>query len=130
MHNAYAQALVEILREGTSSAAHKGTLRRLKEVLTKRGHLALSSKIARTATELLARTERRAGVRATVVNEGDAKKLASAIGADAKEHFRRAETEILVDPSIVGGYRLEGLGKNLDRTHHRALIDLYDRLTT
>jgi F0F1-type ATP synthase delta subunit len=123
MENAYAQALWNVIKGGMKSldAVHA-----LHAQLQKSGRTSLAPRIARAFARIAAREQARTAVTLTVADashERSAQREASASGIDLKN------AAVRVDPSLIGGWRLEARETLVDASYKKHLLALYRAAT-
>ncbi len=126
MEEAYAQALWNIVEDGTAPAKAVELLHRS---LTARGRVELMPRIARAFERLSARKAKAQGMTLTVAHERDlhaAHRHAAKALALLEKHTELTE---VVDTSLIGGWRLEGGGVLIDESFKKQLMTLYNRAT-
>lgn len=116
----YAEALIAVLNAGHDP---KQTLARLDEVLARRGHMKLKPAILRHTYIRL--QERTAAARLSVAVKEDAVKYTKEAESFLRDRDIAGSPEVVVDETLIGGFKLEGGNTSLDRSYKRALIDLY-----
>lgn len=120
METSYAQALFDAISRGTD---HKKAVRALFDSLEKKGKTALLDKISR-AFERIAHTHtQRHMVTLTIAREAD---RAAALAANKKES---ATPSIVIDSSIIGGWRRESNETLVDQSYKKHLLDVYATIT-
>jgi F0F1-type ATP synthase delta subunit len=121
MEKAYAQALVNVLKEGvTEDAATASLMKHLKEV----GRMKLLPAILRELRTLDARAAT-LGATVEVATEAEAPDALLA----ASEAGITARTAS-VNPRLIRGWRAREGSRLIDRSGKRALIDIYRRITS
>ncbi len=123
MENAYAQALWNIIKGGKepTEAVHA-----LHEQLKKSGRVSLAPRIARAFERIAARDHARNAVTLAVAEAGHGhhgQKEAAALGIDV------ADAIINIDPTLIGGWRLEARETLVDASYKKHLLAIY-RATT
>jgi F0F1-type ATP synthase delta subunit len=121
----YAEALYLATKDKDDAEVDR-ILARLVELLMARGHRSLLSEVLR---ELIRLTKKRASSASVVVQvcaAPDVEKYAAGIAADiAVLGAAGLARDIQYDPTQIGGYEVRALGKRIDRTHKRTLVDMY-----
>ncbi len=126
----YAEALYEAAAT-TDEATQESMVANLVRILDERGHRALLPAIAREYERLERRRSVRERREVRVARAVDRDKHADAIKRDAEKlGVDPAQCVTRIDESVVGGYAIEANGTRLDKTHKRALLELYTRLVT
>ena len=123
MENAYAQALWNIIKGGKqpSDAVHA-----LHAQLEKSGRLALAPRIARAFARIAARDNGKNVATlfvADAAHGAHARTAAQAAGADA------SNATITIDPSLIGGWRLEARETLVDASYKKHLLAIYRAAT-
>lgn len=123
MEQAYAQALWDMLERGQSSAH---AVKALREGLERRGRMSLMPRIARAFRRIAEREARRTQVTLTIARAADEHAARRSV-AGVLEEFGAHENDLVikVDPSIIGGARLEGRGRLVDASYKKYLLDMY-----
>jgi F0F1-type ATP synthase delta subunit len=125
MEQAYAQALWEVIRKGTSP---KQAVDALREALAARGRTALLPRIARAFARIAARDEEKNGVVLSIARAEDERKAkAAAKDVLAELGVKPAEVVVRTDDSLIGGWRLEGRERLVDASWKTALVSIYNR---
>lgn len=126
----YAEALYQAVQEQTDEGAD-ACIAQLVALVRNRGHERLLPAIVREYEKLEQVRDSTRGVVVRLVDATDRERHAAAIDADRRELGATNETEQVVeDNTVVGGYSVEVRGRRIDRTHKRALFDLYSQLVT
>lgn len=127
MEEAYAQALWQKVEGGMPP---KKAVELLHALLVSQGREALMPRIGKALERLAAKKREAEGITLSVAREKDtraavqeAKELIASLGAG------EAEAEIVVDESLIGGWRLEGREHLYDRSFKKQLLSLYNRAT-
>ncbi len=123
MENAYAQALWQIIEKGTPQAE---AVRSLHSFLKESGREALLPRIAK-AFERIAATRARHDMAILTVadakHEHYAQEAAAAFGVKAKK------MTVVVDTTLIGGWRLDARETLVDASYKKHLLELYRRTT-
>lgn len=126
MEAAYAQALWQLVKGGMTPHA---AVKAIKEKLEKDGRAALLPRVRSAFQRLAQRESRKNTIVLTIAREKDeraakseAKEIVAALG-------EQIDLETQVDDSIIGGWRLEGKGVLVDKSHKSALMEIYNRVT-
>ena len=124
MHeHTYSEALYEAIAGGMKPDA---ALKRLKDILSARGHRALYPKILASVLVRFRESERSKILEVIVAREGDEKKFKETVKA-LKDGA--SETKIRVEGSLIGGFIARTGGKEIDQSHKTALLKIYRSLT-
>ena len=126
MENAYAQALWQLVEKGMQPSKAIAALR---EALEKSGRVSLLPRIGRAFARLGARDERKNGLVLSVAREKDAHRAERAAKEYLKVMNTDADLRIVVDDSLIGGWRLEGREVLVDASFKKQLLDIYQRAT-
>lgn len=127
MQEAYAQALWKMVEGGMSPAK---AVHALREALKARGREALLPRIGRAFARIAEREGKRTGITLSVAREKDERAAKSAVKTILAEMgVEPKEVNILVDDSLIGGWRLEGRETLVDASHKIELQKLYNRVT-
>lgn len=118
METAYAQALYDAVMKGTDP---KKAVSALRDRLVRESRLALMPRIARAFTRIAERDTSRSGARVYVAREHDAKAAFTASGVN--------EADVIVDETLIGGWRLETADTLVDASYKRHLLNLFNRVT-
>ena len=123
MEQQYARILWHFMEKGKSLPE---ALKMLNPVLVRRGHTTIVRKTVH-ALARLAETRRRTDVSTLfVAREQDAPLATKEIHS-----FTNNDTpSIKVDPTIIGGWRLESSGVLRDHSYKKALLDMYRTITS
>jgi len=121
MEHAYAKALVFVIERGGKPLA---SVRSLVRVLEREGRMALLPRIVH-AFKRLAATD---SVRNSVVLSFAKKN--TRVSRKMREALRelgvaKKDVRVEVDPTLIGGWRLEGRGTLVDVSYKKALLDIY-----
>jgi F0F1-type ATP synthase delta subunit len=127
MENAYAQALWNVIEKGMNP---QDAVRALHDKLKAEGRAVLLPRIAH-AFSRLARTEsNRQVVTLTIADKAHEHTAAKdAIAASATSHLAEKDIEVHVDPSLIGGWRLEGREQLIDASYKKHLLAIYTAAT-
>lgn len=125
MENTYAQALWRVIEGG---AKPHEAVKKMHESLERMGRVALWPKIARAFNRLAQTRKSESQMTITVADKShdhamrnDAFVKLVDLGVDA------GNIETRVDPSIIGGWRLEGRGHLIDASYKNYLLEMYNR---
>ena len=126
----YAEALYEATIRA-DEATRETMVTNLVRILDERGHYALLPAIVREFERLERRRSVRERMEVRLARPEDREKHVEAIRRDAENlGVDPARCATRIDESVVGGYAIEANGKRIDRTHKRALLELYTKLVT
>lgn len=126
----YAQALF-LAGESKGGAEAKDIALGLVRAAEKRRETGLLRSILMEAERLLIREKKKDRVSITVAHERAVARYKKNI-ADGLRAFdaEKKEHDIIIDPSIIGGFHVSHKGMLYDASYRRRLLDLYRRLTT
>lgn len=122
MEHAYAQALYEAIAKGTEPAK---AIHALAERLKREGRGALLSRVARAFARVAQREGARSRTALYIAREKDAH---AAREATAK-YAQTAKHDVLVDDTLIGGWRLEHQDRLVDASYKSYLLELFNRVT-
>lgn len=127
----YAEALYGALQGKNAKESSKITSRFL-EVVRARGHAGLLRLIPHELEKI---AERKKNQEEVVLITADKKSHAK--WSHAYDHYRREgvipdvkEERHEIDPTIIGGFKIRTKNLLIDRSYHRALVELYRNITT
>ena len=127
MENAYAQALWNIIEKGTKPA---DAVRAMHEKLQSEGRGALWPRISLAFQRLAARDRDRNAITISIADAAheqvavnNAEVSASEFGIEVKD------AEVRIDPTLIGGWRLEGHEHLIDASHKKHLLAIYRAAT-
>jgi F0F1-type ATP synthase delta subunit len=124
MHDLYVTAVVESLKAGHKpSEVFTG----LKNILARRGHERLLSRIVRTLEREAARATHNDTPILTIAKASD--KDSVLVASLVKEMQVTHEPSIVIDETIIGGAKLRAKGSEIDATYKTTLINLYHTIT-
>ena len=127
MEKQYAQALWKMVAGGMTP---KKAVRALYDILVSRGRSDLIPHIAKSFARLAARHQQKEGVVLSIAREKDERKAVAAVQGLLKEiSAKRADIDVRVDGTLIGGWRLEGRERLVDASHKRYLLDMYKHAT-
>ncbi|HUO55967.1 MAG TPA: F0F1 ATP synthase subunit delta [Candidatus Paceibacterota bacterium] len=125
MENAYAQALWRVIEAGGEANA---SVKKMHDSLARSARLDLWPKIAHAFKRLAEVKRRQSLMTITIADKAHDHSMRNAafnelveLGIDA------GNIETRVDPTIVGGWRLEGRGHLIDASYKKYLLDMYNR---
>jgi F0F1-type ATP synthase delta subunit len=120
----YSRAVMELVKDGM---AVDSAIANLKRTLESRGHVRLFPKILKSLLVLQEGEQRNKNFVLILAHEDDALKF--------KDEIRKALLQIggthyetRIDPSITGGYIIEGGEQRIDQSYKRRLLTLYRSL--
>lgn len=122
----YIKAAESLLIEGTAPETVFGGLR---NVLEKRRHGGLYPKILRGLIQSLKRREKLDALVVTIARDTDQTLFKREIREAIRALGSTKEPQYHVDPTSIGGYRVESQGKSIDNTYKTQLRALYTSLT-
>lgn len=114
----YARAMWFLLQEG---APPRKIVAKVRKALESRGGLSLWPRVARAFKVLAERAMRRHRAVIMVARKKDEKAARRESGARS--------AELVLDPSLIGGWRFEGREELVDATFKRHLLALYNRIS-
>lgn len=117
MEQAYAQALWKAVEGGKSP---KEAVHAVHAMLVRQGRVGLMPRIERALKRIAAR-EAAARPKLFVAREKDAKLALEKSGLD--------ESDVFIDESLIGGWRLESLDKLVDNSYKSRLLEIYSSVT-
>lgn len=128
MHTSYSQAVLELVRSGTSFDAALVSLRQL---LEKKGHSKLLGAILRDMLVQVQTKNTALLATVTVARAGDEVTLQSQIAAALATLVVPSDTKpvTVVDPTIIGGFSVTYDHAEYDQTYKRVLKSLYESIT-
>jgi F0F1-type ATP synthase delta subunit len=127
MENAYAQALWTVIAKGTKP---HDAVRIMHEKLKAEGREALMPRIARAYARLAARESNRTRVTLAVADKAhEHLALKSAAAEIASLGIDEKDVEVRVDPTLIGGWRLEGREALVDSSYKKHLLAIYHAAT-
>jgi F0F1-type ATP synthase delta subunit len=108
--------------------APKKAVQALHESLVARGRDALMPRIGKAFARIAARDSERNGVTLSVAREKDASKsLRAAKKALSEMDVPVKEVTVVLDESLIGGWRLEGRERLHDASFKKSLLEMYNR---
>ena len=123
MENAYAQALWNVIQKGTKP---DDAVRVLHEKLRGEGREALMPRIALAFSRLAQKESNRETVTLTVANKShEHAARQEAFAAPARSHLAEKGVTVHVDPTLIGGWRLEGAEELIDASYKKHLLAIY-----
>lgn len=122
----YAKAL-HLATKDVDSSAQKERFAQFLSVLKNRGHEALLPQILSVYERELEEKGKRTIL--TVASEKDAQKALKELESH-KETFDLEHLETVVDDSLIGGFVVRNQDTILDQSYRRALIGLYQKVTS
>ncbi len=126
LEQSYATALVRSVSAGKNP---KEAVAAIREILVRRGRLALLPRIARAFERIAARERMHNTLTLTVApsHAVHAKKEAKEVLAALKIEADDFETK--TDETLIGGWRLEGRDYLFDASFKKHLLSIYNRIT-
>ena len=118
METAYAQALWKAIENGKDP---KEAVAAMVQILKTQGRMELLPRIKRALVRLAAR-EAATRPRIYVAHEKDAKHALAKSGVD--------HADVHVDPTLIGGWRLEAGDSLVDNSFKKSLLSIYSNVTT
>jgi len=124
MERAYAQALWHMIEKGVepSKAVHA-----IHAQLQAQGRQELMPRIAKAFERLAAREEARAKITLTIANQQDEQRARQEASGGSDLPKQRIEVE--VNPTLIGGWRLEGQESLIDASYKKHLLAIYTAAT-
>ena len=127
MENAYAQALWNSIEKGMKP---EDALHALRESLKREGREALLPRIANAFSRIAQRHANRNNVSLTVADKAHEHSAFTAVHEMlTKLGVSKDDVEVRVDPSLIGGWRLEGREQLIDASYKKHLLAIYRRAT-
>ncbi len=123
MENAYAQALWTMIAKGTP---HADAVRALHTYLKEGGREALLPRIAKAFERLAAQ---HSSADTVVLSVADAKHEHSAKSAAERFMPEAKSAHIVIDKTLIGGWRLDARETLIDASYKKHLLELYRRTT-
>lgn len=121
LQKTYTKILVSLLRkDGDMKNNVEKIVTELKTVMSKRGHASLLPTVLRSALRQLESSSSSISARLTIAKAGG-EKLHSGL---------TKETQIIIDPTIIGGYILTHEHKQTDNSYKTKLTTLYRKVTS
>lgn len=120
MEKQYAQALWKMVHDGMKPTL---AVKQLFALLERRGHSAISGRVARAFKKTAAEEARRHGTTLVAAKQSHAARAAK----EAK--VRLNEVSLEVDESLIGGWQLVGGGEITDNSYKKKLLDIYKHVT-
>ncbi|NBV77385.1 hypothetical protein EBR66_04440 [bacterium] len=117
MERAYARALLQLIQNGM---AHADAVRTVAKVLESKGRSALMPKVARAFNRLIQRESGKITNTLFVAKEHHASRAHKESG----EHDAR----VVVDPTLIGGWRLVKSDSLVDVSWKKHLLSIYNRI--
>ena len=117
--DAYAHAIRRILENGKTP---KDAVSAVLSSLEASGRAALLPHIARAFQRISMREDQRERVSLIVAREGD--------GVEARRASGSKDAPLVIDQSLIGGWRLEDKERLVDASWKKHLLSIYNRATT
>jgi F0F1-type ATP synthase delta subunit len=126
MENAYAQALWNIIKGGMkpTEAVHA-----LHEQLKKSGRVSLAPRVARAFERIADRDRTHNAVILTVADKKHEHSALAQAATASKMDLSEKNVEVSVDPSLIGGWRLDARETLLDGSYKKHLLAIYRAAT-
>ena len=118
MERAYAQALWSIVERG---GEHKKAVAALHQTLVRTGRERLIGKILAEFKRIAVRESKRSSAVISVGRRADVEAALKAAGV--------SESEVILDPTLIGGYRIEKGDTLVDASWKNHLITIYNAVT-
>jgi len=122
MEETYAQALYRAIAQGTEPAK---AIHALAARLKREGRSALLPRLARAFARVAQREGARSRAVLYVAREKDAAKAQEA----AAKYAKTQKHDVLVDETLIGGWRLEQEDRLVDASYKSYLLELFERVT-
>lgn len=122
----YVQALIELLESG---AKPKEILEGLSRTLSTRGHEKIHRSILSELQSRLAHRSREQVAEVVLAENAHASTLSKAI-QEALEALNADKHEVVIDPSIIGGFTATHRGFHIDQSYKSSLIRLYRQIVS
>jgi F-type H+-transporting ATPase subunit delta len=130
MENLYAQALWQVVTKSQGKAAHADPVHTLHAKLKSEGRAALMPRIARAFERIALREAARTTIVLTIADSVDAVEAEKSARATLSSiNLSDVHFETRVDPSLIGGWRLEGHEQLVDASYKKHLLALYQNVT-
>lgn len=122
METSYAHALYQAIAGGTE---HKKAVAHLAARLKREGRLALMPRIARAFARIAERESAKKRTRLSVAREKDAHAAHQAASA----HATVEKSDVRIDETLIGGWRLEAGDTLVDASYKKHLLDIFNKVT-
>ncbi|MCE9541079.1 F0F1 ATP synthase subunit delta [Candidatus Kaiserbacteria bacterium] len=107
---------------------HRKAVTALRDILQSHGRTALLPRVAKAFERIAEREAKRTDIVLTVAREADERRAHTQVKEALSElQIDSKSLKTRVDPTIVGGWRLEGNGVLVDASYKKALLDMYNR---
>lgn len=117
-----ANAYATVIRDAEAHGAGRDFAEKLIAFMHARGHGSLMPRVIK----LLEREPKQEKAVVTLARESDAQKFTDSLAAALNAFgVSKGEYAILVDPDMVGGYRVQSGHRLLDRSFRSALVSIY-----
>lgn len=116
MPHAYARALIALVSKGLTP---KEAVQKVFVSLEAKGRMGLAKSIARAFARDAEKELRRSRATLTVAHAKDAKK--------ASANANIGEYEVITDPTLIGGWRLETFDSLIDQSWKKQLVSIYQK---
>ena len=126
MEKAYAQALWKAIEKGLEP---KKAIAALHASLQAHGRESLMPRIAAAFERLAQRNARRGRITLTVAKEDESRAAIKSAKSVLDTFGEGTEIDVCVDPSLIGGWRVEGKETLVDASYKKYLLDMFNRAT-
>jgi F0F1-type ATP synthase delta subunit len=128
MEHAYAEALWKAVVRGMDP---KKAVRALHDILVVRGRETLFPRIAKAFERIAQRSMVKEGISLYVARESDAHRARAEVKRALDETGLAGEkiSEVKIDPTLIGGWRLEARERLVDASFKKQLLSIYNRTT-
>ena len=107
---------------------YKKAVSRLREILVSHGRESLLPRIGKAFEKIAERESKKTDVQLSIAHEKDERSARVAVkDVLAKLKIKTDDLKTRVDPTLVGGWRLEGNGTLVDASYKKALVEMYNR---
>lgn len=123
MKKHYIKAVTQLLQDGSTVDS---VLANLKSVLAEKGYKGMYEEVLRGVLVSLEEDTNANTAKVYVANQADAKKLEAAIEASLEKLEAQSKTtQIIVDPTLIGGYIAVNNGRSINKSYKEQLVTLY-----
>lgn len=123
----YSSALFDLLQSNGDSEA---LLDSFKAFLKKKGHEKLYAQILKDLLSKLQKNTDKNSIQVVVSREKDITNLEESISKSIATFGTTKEFSTLVDPTLIGGFKIIGHDKVIDHSYKKQLLTIYKSLTT